>query len=655
MKKCIKLLIIPVLFALLACIPKAPVADFKVPDVKVDDTRGKALFSKAENLFSTQKYNRALEAYNEYIVKFPESDNIPSALLRVGNIYDNLGDNNKARITYLRLINNHPESIYVSDAKLKVLEDYFKQGLFEDVINYSSNIFSENPDNLSGNYLSKAYTLVGDAQIALSQPSDALVSFFNAGSRNTENGNEIIDTKLNNAFSQLEDNDINFLIESTKDNNLKGYLLYRIGVRYYETQKYKEAETVFKDLIKQIPGHENVKEAKIYLQKIYKNSEDKVHTIGCLLPLTGAFSVFGNKALKGVKLALSRFSDERGEILLNLVVRDTGSDPAGAARAVEELVKEDACAIIGPMGTDESAVAAKEAQKAGIPIILMTQKKGITDSGNFVFRNFLVPEMQVKSIVKYAIEKKGIKRFAILYPRENYGTKFTGMFYAEVMANGGTVVNTESYDPSLTDYTDVIKKFIGVRTHYADKELSGPAYADEEQSNHIDNNLNEKNGVLLDFEAVFIPDSPAKAGLIIPQFKYNDVKNIYLLGTNLWHSKKMIKMAGDFMQDKAIIPDGYFGEKDSDKMRNFVNSFLTYYGEEPGFIEAIAYDTAMMLFQTVSKPGIRFPESVRNELVKIKNFDGLTGSTSFDGKQDAQKELYLITVKGDSFVEIDKD
>lgn len=647
-----KLMFIPILYILLACIPKTYIVD-----AAVDDTAGEDLFSRAENLFSTQKYDGALQIYNEYITMFPGSHLVPAALLRMGSIYDSLGENNKARNSYLRLINDHPKSIYVSEAKIKVLEGYLKQGLFEDLINYSAGIFS---DNLSDNHLSKAYVLVGDAQIALSRPSDAVISFFNARSKNTEHENEIINTKLKNAVSLLKDNDIKFLIESAKDHNLKGYLQYRIGLCYYEKQKYKEAASVLNAFIQKTPDHENVKEAKIILQKMYENSAGKPNTIGCLLPLTGEFSVFGNKALKGVKLALSNFSNEREQVLVNLVIRDTESNPKSAARAVEELVKEDVSAIIGPMGTDESVAAAKEAQADRVPIVLLTQKEGITDTGNFVFRNFLMPQMQIKSIVKYAIEKRGVKRFAVLYPKENYGTKFMSLFCDEVTANGGTVVSAESYDPSHTDFIDIIQIIIGNQTSFYDnienQTSSGSSSADEKQSDHIDKKWNEKNNLLLDFEAVFIPDSPAKAGLIIPQLIYKDVKNIYLLGTNLWHSQKMIKMAGEFMQDRAIIPDGFYGEKDSVKMKEFMNSFISYFGEEPGFVEAVAYDTAMMLFRTVSKPGgIRFPESVRNELIKIKNFNGLTGLTSFDGKQDAQKELYLLTIKGDRFVELGTD
>jgi ABC-type branched-subunit amino acid transport system substrate-binding protein len=114
----------------------------------------------------------------------------------------------------------------------------------------------------------------------------------------------------------------------------------------------------------------------------------------------------------------------------------------------------------------------------------------------------------------------------------------------------------------------------------------------------------------------------------------------------------MIEMAGEFLEDWAIIPDGFHGENDSDKMKEFVNSFVEKYGEEPEFVEAVAYDTAMMLFQTISIPNVRVPGSVRNELAGIRNYKGLTGITSFDGSGDARKKLYLLTISGGRFVEL---
>jgi len=79
-------------------------------------------------------------------------------------------------------------------------------------------------------------------------------------------------------------------------------------------------------------------------------------------------------------------------------------------------------------------------------------------------------------------------------------------------------------------------------------------------------------------------------------------------------------------------------------------SFQETFGERPGFIEAIAYDTAMMLFHVIRKSDIGYP--LRDNLVHLRSFRGVTGLTSFDENGDARKILYLLQVKGNRFVEL---
>jgi ABC-type branched-subunit amino acid transport system substrate-binding protein len=449
--------------------------------------------------------------------------------------------------------------------------------------------------------------------------------------KSSDSERERIDNKLRDSIAQLEISNIALLTKNIKDDTVKGYFKYQLGLNYFEKHKYREAADVLNDFITTIPSHKNIKEARNLLNEIYKKTAAKPHTIGCLLPLSGKFSVFGNRALKGVELALIRFSLRFGHSIVNLAIKDTESDPEKAEIAVDELIKENVSAIIGPMTTAETVSAATRAQAGGVPIIVLSQKEDITDTGDFVFRNFLTPGMQVRSLVDYAMHKKGISKFAILYPKENYGTTFAALFTSEVQANGGKILRSEAYDPTLTDFADSIKKLLRIYS------LSP----------------NEAKITEPDFEAIFIPDAPAKAGLIVPQLAYLDLRNIYLLGTNLWHSQKMIDMAEDFYKDWVIITEGFFLESDSEEVRNFASSFEDKYGEKPGFIEAVSYDTAMMLFQTVSIPNIRFPDSVKKELNNITNFQGLTGLTSFNNSRDAQKRLNILTISGGRFVELD--
>jgi len=111
-------------------------------------------------------------------------------------------------------------------------------------------------------------------------------------------------------------------------------------------------------------------------------------------------------------------------------------------------------------------------------------------------------------------------------------------------------------------------------------------------------------------------------------------------------------MTKDYIQ-RAIIPDGFFPESTSRRVRDFVENFEKTYSEKPGFIEAIAYDTSMILFQILRRPDVRSRNAIKNQLMHLKDFQGVTGLTSFNDKGDVKKELSLLRIKGDKFVELE--
>ena len=147
---------------------------------------------------------------------------------------------------------------------------------------------------------------------------------------------------------------------------------------------------------------------------------------------------------------------------------------------------------------------------------------------------------------------------------------------------------------------------------------------------------------------MFIPDAAKKAGLITPQLAYYDIEDVVLIGTNLWHSQQLISMSQDYIQE-AILTDGFFPESQDPKVRIFSKNFQDTFNEKPGFIQAVAYDSARILLKTLANPRIRFKGHLKDELLNLVDFPGVTGSTSFDYKGDAIRNPYILRVKGRTF------
>jgi ABC-type branched-subunit amino acid transport system substrate-binding protein len=637
-----------------ACAPRPAVVKEPVPAAVYP---GRNTVLEADGFFETRDYEKALDGYQRYLDQYPDGPAAATVLLRIGTIKNALGQYGSARESFNRLLADYPSSELAGDAKVGILASYYGEGLYDNAVRLGA-MMLEQP--LSKSQEARTHEILGDTYLALQSPEDA-VYFYTMAYRSAEAPQStLIEEKLKTAINLLNTSDIVALLGHVKDDLPRSYLMYQLGVNLAAESNYDQAARALSDFLAAYPAHEYNQQARRLLEELSGRTVYNRTTIGCLLPLSGRYQVYGEKALKGVEIALARFNQQIvGGQPVQLIVKDSGSNPGTLTAAIEELVQARVAAIIGPLVDAE--YAAEIAQKNGIPIITLTQKENITEIGDWVFRNFLTPEMQVKRIVGYATDVLGARNFVILYPEEKYGNTFMNLFWDEVIQHGGRVVGVESYDPSQTDFAEPIKKLVGqyYDTPWDLKDIVRPPQdsdtitSKEQEISRGDRGRREDEGpkAIVDFDAIFIPDAPAKAGLIVPQLAYYDIENVYLLGTNLWHSPKMIEMARDYVQG-AIMPDGFFSESQNRRVREFVKLFEDTYAETPGVIAATAYDTAMMLFQICQLPDVQSRTAIKEELLRLRDFPGVTGLTSFDGQRDALKELSMLRIEGDGFVEL---
>ena len=680
------LLIIASTVLLWACAPKQPLPPLLKPSLppEMETIDYENMFLEAEALFAEQLFEDALAKYGFYIQHQPDGIHADTAFKRMGDIHLQLDAYESARNAYRILLERHPQSPLVPDVMIAMLDTYAREGKYEDVIRYSFEI----PDRqLSPTQRLKKETMTGDAYLAMDSPVDAFYFYSLVYDQSPALLKDQTLQKLKEVLPHLNTINTIYLLDRLEDGVLRGHLLYHLGLLTLETGRTDDAIAALSEIVNRLPAHEQAEQAKTLILEIFSESISSPHSIGCLLPLSGPYKTYGYKALQGIELALNEYHRANKEKPIYFIVKDTASDPFQAVQAVRELDEANVSAIIGPIISAEPA--AMEAQSRGIPIVLFTQKDNITQIGEFVFRNFITPRMQIDPLAVYAVKKMGLKRFAILYPDENYGNTYMNLFWDEVLSLGGAVVGVESYDPMDTDFAIPIKKLVGLY-YQVPKELEidfaftpeedvspdpmaktttdmfafmpdetkyipelffwgfpqplGPLADDVTRGRKRDDALEP----IVDFDALFIPDAAKKVGLITPQLAYSDIEDVVLMGTNLWHSQQLISMSQDYIQD-AILTDGFFAESKDPKVRVFSKKFQDTFDERPGFIEAVAYDSAKILLQTLTNPRIRFKSHLKDELLNLVDFPGVTGATSFDYKGDAIRNPYILRVRGRSF------
>ncbi|MDY0219681.1 MAG: ABC transporter substrate-binding protein [Desulfobacterium sp.] len=436
---------------------------------------------------------------------------------------------------------------------------------------------------------------------------------------------------LNRFLATVDDAELERLSASEFIEIPRAEIMYRLGLNYGAQGKSQSAIEILVQFLKEYPDHLNAQNARKVLLLVQEHLFRK-NTVGCLLPMSGNFSIFGERALKGIEIAVQDLSAQYDQ-KITVMIKDTQSDDARAVTLVQELAAQKVAGIAGAIITSEAA--AKEAQHWGIPLIALTQKSQVAKIGDYVFSNFLTPEIQTQALASYAVRILSVEKFAILYPDDKYGITHMNFFRDRVSELGGEVVGAESYGKDQTDFSNAIKKLAG--------KLS-------RRSVEI-RDLNQNSS--FDSTAFFIPDSPSKVGMILPQLAYHDVTGSYLLGTNLWHDESLIRGAEKYAK-KAVITDGFFARGSNQRARDFAERFEALFGQTPGFIEAVAYDTLMILVQTAMESGVNSRADLKKALAGQRIFEGVTGRTMFDPDGNAQKELVFITIRQGAFHEIDR-
>ena len=356
--------------------------------------------------------------------------------------------------------------------------------------------------------------------------------------------------------------------------------------------------------------------------------------IGCILPLSGRYAAYGNKALDAALLAAGVFNAAK-ETPIRLLIEDSQSEPAVAGTAVGKLAEAGVACILGPLGSQEALEAAKEAQRLKVPILTLTQLEGITGIGDHVFRNFLTAAMQVRTVVQYAQAAIGLRRFAILYPEDPYGREMARLFREEVLRKGGDIVREKSYKTDQTDFGEEIRALAGLPPDSPAPDV--PVMAPPKPNPG--------------FEALFIPDSASRVAMIVPQLAYYDLTGIRLLGTSGWDSPELLDTDPERLQG-AIFVDGFFANSFRPEVNRFIEAFYMAYRREPEMIEALVFDAADMAVRLVieNRGGTR--EAFQKSLLQVKGYQGVTGRTSFSPSRDAEKELFVLTVKGGQIIQV---
>ena len=654
-------------FLLLGCYPKTVSESVQPPPVKKIPPD---LFKAAENDYQALRYTEAVQKYQRFLEKNQKGERSRVALYRVGKFHYDNERYEEALTAFVKVAEEYPDHPEHPKREYAIAEVYFRLGDYGQSRKLAEAWMEQYPNHpMKG----EAMFLMGRNFRALGNNSRAFFWWLSAsrsayGAYGIPEKRDEIHNRIIGLISTSNLDDLKEMIEVTPGKKYAPHIYHRMASIYLERSSFEDAGESAKALVRSTSEQYWVSTGRGILERIEKESPAKEGVIGCILPLSGPFAIYGQEALNGIQLGMDIFNATEGGTYIELIIKDTRGEPEYAIKGVEELAKvEKLMAIIGPLASKSAVAAARKAQELEIPIITLTQKEGITAEGEMVFRNFLIPSKEIEVLLDRAMGELSWERFGILFPDNPYGRYFMNLFWDRVEEKGGRITAVQSYKPDETDFAVEIKKMVGL--HYprpisvirmleeekirkAEEQFLLEMLVERDSEDDINPEITdseeeeeEEPEPIRDFDAVFIPDNYQQIALITPQFPFYGIFNIPFLGTSLWQSAELVEMAGDYVQG-AIFPSGFFFMSQSDDIIAFVDNYKKSFESAPGILAANGYDTIRFLKDLMNQGFMERRAEFQKRLYQHGGYYGVTGMISFNYLGEVAKDPSLLTISG---------
>ncbi len=563
-----------------------------------------SLFQAAEAGYRRQAYGQAYQSYAQYLERFPQGRHATDVRLRQAELLGLQGDWQRSLQRYQAILARQPQPEVALKARYGIGRAYFKLGQYQQAVQILDSLTAAGDLPRSLWFSTQALL----SEIALKQGNiTQAFSRLRLAAQDLPSGDhewfEDLKSRLVEAASPA---DLESLVAMYPESPLSPALVLRLAKLSQEAGQPREARKWLKILRERYPASQ---EAAAGERLMGGGGGGKI-PLGCLLPLSGDMSNVGFRVQRGMELAARQASVE-------LVFKDTQNDPGTAVQLVQELAQNPkVLALMGPLTSSVAQAAAGAAQGSGLPLLALSQKADITQTGDLIFQAFLTPRQQVRALVRRALGM-GFRNFGVLFPDSAYGRTFQQLFQDELAAQGaGEVWLQSSYAPGTREFA--------------------PLAATIQEA--LQSQPEKQTGL-----ALFIPDDAGVVAGIAGQLANVSLGGIQLLGTNLLHNPRVSSEQMAVLQG-VIFPDAFFSGDPNPAVQAFVAAYRQQYGENPDYLATQGYVVVHLMGQLAAggPPG---RAELPQRLMSLRAVPDLPWFRGFNPQREEEAAIYLLTVK----------
>ena len=362
-----------------------------------------------------------------------------------------------------------------------------------------------------------------------------------------------------------------------------------------------------------------------------KNDKDVIK-LGVVSNLSVAAQFYGEEVVNGYKLAVSEINANGGvevngkKMKIELVIKDDAADASTAVTQYNAMA-DDIDGVLGATITGTSIALSEACNSDGMPMVTPsgTGDRITYDDGKLkstVFRTCFIDSYQGTILAKLAQDKNVKKAVLFKNSSDAYSSGIADAFTAGASTYGYQVVQTLTYD-NLEALRTSMSSFVTTTLAAEPEAVVVPDYTDQVRTGYTGMIFGGDgwDGVTTDYDST-------KTQYFVNTF----------YATAIYPNDTTPKVAKFYADYKAA-----YNDKANDFYRNG-------HSEVPSMFAALAYDAVYLYAEAFAKAGTTDNAKVVETLKGI-TFEGVTGSLTFDTKNNPQKSAPILTFKADGSLE----
>jgi len=355
-------------------------------------------------------------------------------------------------------------------------------------------------------------------------------------------------------------------------------------------------------------------------------SGDESVVIGLNVESTGSIPNVGAHSQAAAEMFVEEINAAGGVTVggeqrtLELIVADNQGTAAGATEAAESLIDEDEVLVmVGPNASVAAVPAGAVADELETPMISPWSTNPSTTLGRpWVFRAPFIDSFQGPILGAFAAEEFGAERACVLFAADSDAPRGVAESFRvgwETNHGAGSVAAYETFATGDEEFSDQLEVIAAA-----------------------------------DCELLFTPQYYNEVPLIVRQARARGL-TIPIIGNDGWSDPQLTERCGTDC-DGTFYGAHYIAAGATGSTKEFIDKFEARQGEVPSDVGALTWDAMRLVIQAIENCGDLSGDPaadracVRDGMASIREFEGITGTMSFDNQGDPTKCMVIATIDG---------